>query len=296
MSNNPLVSVICLCYNHAEYVLEAIRSVWNQSYKNIELIVVDDGSTDESKVIIEKELKNSKAQFVSLNENVGMCAAFNFGLHRSSGQFIIDLAADDILLEDRIGVGVEDFKNNGNKPTVHFSDAWICDINGEKISSFYQRDTLGNLLERVPYGDIYLELITSYFICAPTMMIHREILEFLKGYDEDLVYEDFDFWIRSSRHFPYIFNDTALVKKRVLQDSDSTNQFALRNKHSRTTLKVCQKISNLNKSQVEDSALVKRCYYEIRLCFKSLNLELIFSYLKLIFLLKRRISTNQYVN
>src|SRR5579859_1537102 len=101
--DQPLVSVICLCYNHRRFVKEAIESVLGQTYKNIELIVVDDCSTDGSvSVIKELIVQNPVIRFIPLNENRGNCKAFNEGYKLSSGKFVIDFSADDVMVSGRI--------------------------------------------------------------------------------------------------------------------------------------------------------------------------------------------------
>jgi len=109
------------------------------------------------------------------------------------------------------------------------------------------------------------------------------VLDELNGYDESLTYEDFDFWIRSSRKFQYGYTNKILVKKRDVPGSLSKKQFSLLNKHQKSTLKVCKKIKKLNRSKAENYALRKRCFYEIRNCVKQGNLTLIPSFLRLAF-------------
>ena len=120
------------------------------------------------------------------------------------------------------------------------------------------------------------------------MMIKKEVFSKLRGYDETLKYEDFDFWIRSARHFEYVFNKAPLVKKRIVKNSDSANQFALRSEHSHSTYRVCEKIFELNKDKAEDKALIGRCLYEITICLKTLHFGLMLKYLKLIPKIKTR--------
>ena len=92
----PLVSVICLCYNHSKYVIESIESVLSQSYANIELIIVDDASTDDSQSVIRNFIVSlPQVNFIPLTNNIGNCSAFNIGWRASSGDYVIDLAADD---------------------------------------------------------------------------------------------------------------------------------------------------------------------------------------------------------
>src|SRR6478736_1326683 len=163
---NPKVSVICLCYNHARFVREAIQSVLNQSYKNIQLILVDDFSTDNSEEVINDVIKeNPQIIFISLSINVGNCRAFNQGLAQANGDFIIDLAADDVLLPDRVSVGVEHFEKISAQYGVQFSDAEIIDEASLHLGFHSDRFT-----HDVPQGDIYKDLISKYFVNGPTMM------------------------------------------------------------------------------------------------------------------------------
>lgn len=290
MNASLKVSVICLCHNQKDFVGETIRSVLAQSYSNIELIVVDDGSSDGSKEVIREVIANQSIQFIDIPFAIGNCAAFNRGFRACKGDFLIDLAADDLLLPTRIEVGVNDFGNTSSKTGVHFSDAFHINEQGSILETHYPRDKDGQYIETVPTGDLYLLLIQKYFISAPTMMIKREVMAQLGGYDESLSYEDFDFWIRSSRSFDYIFNHAPLVKKRKVKGSLGEKQNDLRNNHLKSTFKVCEKIYLLNKSCEEDQALIRRCNIEIRQCIKTLNFGLINDYRKLKRKTQRRLS------
>ena len=114
--NAPLVSVVCVCYNHERFVREAIESVRIQNYSNIQLIVVDDHSTDNSVDIIQKALLDfPSAQFIAQESNQGNCRAFNRGFEKALGEFIIDLSADDVLYPERITKGVLLFQTLGEE-------------------------------------------------------------------------------------------------------------------------------------------------------------------------------------
>lgn len=276
MNEWPLVSVVCLCHNQGAYVEEAIASVTNQRYPSVELIVVDDGSADNSKTIITKLSAKYAFHFINIQKSIGNCAAFNQGFKKSKGDYIIDLAADDILMANRISKGMDSFK--AGDYGVTFCNVLNIDKAGNELGLHFE----ANKLQSVPQGDVYLNLIQKYFISPPSMMIKREVLEELNGYDETLSYEDFDFWIRSSRNWQYAYTDDVLVKKRKLPDSLSTRQFAFRSKHQLSTLRVCEKIKVLNRSRSEDVALRKRCFYEIRQCIRQANFQLIPAFLRLI--------------
>ena len=109
MNEHPLVSVICLCYNQGEFINDAVNSVLNQEYSNIELIIIDDHSTDVSTEIIQEIVtKNPQIKAIYNPQNIGNCKAFNIGYYASSGEYLIDLAADDLLDPNRISKGLEE--------------------------------------------------------------------------------------------------------------------------------------------------------------------------------------------
>jgi glycosyltransferase involved in cell wall biosynthesis len=234
----------------------------------IQLIVVDDASTDDSADQIQQLAKQySTIEFQLLNKNIGNCKAFNHALKLAKGEYIIDLAADDTLLPNRVEVGVKMLRQTG--AGVHFSDAEWIDEAGKHMymhSDKFPHDT-------IPQGDIYKELISRYFICPPTMMFTREVIDYLHGYDESLTYEDFDFWIRSSRKFKYAYAPHVLVKKRVTSNAMANKQFRLFTTHSQTTFQVCKKIMNLNRTKAEQHALDQRIRYELKLNLRLVNIR-----------------------
>ncbi|MEM6737555.1 MAG: glycosyltransferase [Bacteroidota bacterium] len=271
----PLVSVICLCHNHSQFVSVAIQSVFDQTHPSVELILVDDGSTDGSKNQIEKKITDKEIYFINIKNPLGNCKAFNLGLKKSSGSYIIDLAADDVLLPKRIEEGLKTF--HAKKISIEFCNVLNIDDEGHELGRHFSKESY------IPEGDVYVDLIKKYLISPPGMMIKREVLEYLNGYDEKLSYEDFDFWIRSSRQYHYGYTTKTLVKKRNIPGSLSKKQFSLLTKHQKSTLRVCQKIKALNRSKKENIALRNRCLYEIKQCLKQGNLNLIPEFLKLSF-------------
>ncbi len=273
----PLVSVICLCYNHARFVEEAIRSVLNQTYSHVELIVVDDHSTDNSFEIIQETIGNRPVEFIALEVNNGNCRAFNIGLRKAKGDYIIDLAADDILLPQRIEEGVKIFESLGGEVGVQFGDAELIDETGQRLG--YHSDRFPHAT--IPQGDIYKEVLSRYFINSPSMMIRKEVLDSLRGYDESLAYEDFDFWVRSSRFFKYCYSREPLMKRRMLSTSLGQKQYRSGSNQLRSTLMVCKKAFELNRTIDEHVALKKRILYEMRMVFLLGQLRIGWSYMKL---------------
>ncbi len=271
--DKPLVTVICLCHNHEQLVERAIDSVYRQTYQPIELIVVDDASTDRSREVIEKLQKTHGFKTVFNDRNLGNCRSFNKAFKLSDGKYLIDLAADDELLPGRIETGVAVMEKSGPEVGVHFCDAALIDETGKFLKSHYPRDRSGKLIEPVHDGDIYKILLEKYYISTPTMMMSRRVLDELGGYDEALSYEDFDFWVRSARRYQYRFTDAILVNKYVLKNSLSTQQLAHKNRQTLSTALVCEKALALNKSQEEDEALWKRVSYELKWAMITENWE-----------------------
>ena len=271
---DPLVSVICLSYNHERFVEEAIRSVINQTYKNIEIIVVDDASHDSSQEAIRRLVGEFPAiQFLPIEKNVGNCKAFNMGFALSKGDFIIDLATDDIMMPDRIARQVYQFQSLPQDVGIVFTDAKYINEQGKFLRQHYAYLFRKGLLKEVPQGNVYAKVLSRYFIASPTMMVRRIVFENIGGYDESLAYEDFDFWVRSSRLFGYSFLNESLTKIRKASNSLSSGWYKLGDKQLHSTYLVCKKAQKLNRSTEDVEALIIRVRYEIRQSVFSKNVN-----------------------
>ena len=275
----PLVTVICLCFNHDRFVKESIESILLQTHLHVQVIVVDDGSTDRSVEIIRETIKDHpEIPFLSLKENFGNCKAFNKGFALAKGDYVIDLAADDVLMPKRIAIGLNALTSAGSEYGVHFSDAELIDAAGNHIGFHSDRCPHGS----IPQGDIYRDLIARYFISSPTMMMRRSVLEKLGGYDASLAYEDFDFWIRSSREFKYCYTAEPLVKRRRVKTSMVENQYKPQSLQMVSTFRVCEKIIQLNRNREERKALGRRIRYEMKKALEVRAWSLAFNYFKLL--------------
>lgn len=279
-----LVTVICLCYNHAKYVAEAVESVMRQTYKHIELIIVNDASTDDSRSVIESIIKKYPyIKFVDNKENHGMCRSFNKELEAANGEFIIDLAADDILLPERIEKQVKAFKKLDASYGVVFTDAWIVNEEKKRVRTFYRRDVNMKLLDKVISGDVFAKVVDRYQICSPTIMVRKSVFNELGGYDTKLNYEDYDFYIRSSRNYKYFFLNEILTHKREVKGSDSTRWYrANENPHLKSTLIVLKKYIWLCKNEEEINASLHSIRYHMRQSLYMQCYELAKAYFELI--------------
>lgn len=272
-----LVTVICLCYNHEKFVREAIQSVMDQHYRPIQLIVIDDASIDNSVPAIEECLKLfPEATFIQHHENRGNCRSFNEGLALAKGEMIIDLAADDVLMPQRIARGVQLMEKNPHCG-VQFSDAALIDEQGKSIG--FHSDKFPH--QSIPSGVIFKEVLSRYFINSPTMMMRKSVLDAIGGYDENLAYEDFDFWIRSARMTQYEYIAEPLVKRRILKNSMGYVQYANKSPQLHSTFQVCKKASLLCKTREEFKVLRGRLAYEGRMAMRAGAFSLAVNYLQL---------------
>ncbi|WP_460148213.1 glycosyltransferase [Pseudomonas sp. S2_A02] len=181
---HPLVTVIIASYNHGRYIEESILSVLNQTYKDIELLVVDDGSSDDSVERI-SVLQAQHGFDFRVQQNQGLTNTLNGAIARSKGSLIVPFGSDDVMLPERIATQVAYMDG---KPEVG-----ICAGNIELI------DADGNLypekrqnrdvpFRRLDFEDMFLE--RKPYPPAPTLMIRREALDKVGGFDPNIRLED----------------------------------------------------------------------------------------------------------
>ncbi|WP_345368641.1 glycosyltransferase family 2 protein [Algivirga pacifica] len=276
--SNPLVTVVCLCYNQAPYVTQAIDSILSQTYTPIEIIIIDDQSTDHSIEVIQRKIKKlPHIQFIISPQNQGNCKAFNQALTIAKGKYIIDLAADDIMYPERVALQVEAFEKLSEDYAIVFTDTHFINENGKRIrSTYYKRNDRGQLLERVPSGDLYKRVLQNPPVMSPpTQMYRTSVIQRIGGYDDNLSYEDYDLWIRLGRNHKFYFLDEITTAKRELSTAlHKVFYFKKNNKHLWSTLKICRKAIMLNENEEENRALAKSIRYHMRLSLFTENFDI----------------------
>jgi glycosyltransferase involved in cell wall biosynthesis len=288
MQNSPLVSVICMCYNHEKYVIQSLNSVLNQTYKNIQLIITNDSSTDDSEKVIKSWLENhSNNTFIHNSINYGNTKTFNKALKLAKGDYIIDLAADDILLKDCIEKQVNTFLNPKFDNTgIVYGNTELITENNIHNGYYYEVNSSKKVIEKPATGNIYLSMLNQNSkICSVSAMIKKTVLEHLNGYDENLEYEDLDLWIRASRSYSFEFIDAILVQKRELENSLGSQFYKKFNSRTRkinySTYLIIKKVIPLNETKKENKALLKRLHYEMDKAYKTYDLLLLLKYIPL---------------
>lgn len=208
----PKVSIIIPVYNGTNYLREAIDSVLSQTYTNCEVIVVDDGSTDETWRMIQSYGSNLLS---FRKENGGVASALNYGIRKATGQYIAWLSHDDLFLPNKLERQVDFLKQFPNFKAC-YTDYYNIDENGailEEVETlWYPREEAIRMLFRIPY------------INGSTMLIER--LCFDKGglFSEKLRYtQDTEMWLRILRHFEIGRVPEKLGKWRYHPSQDSRN-------------------------------------------------------------------------
>jgi len=261
----PLVSIVALCYNHELFLVEALDSILAQSYAHLEVVLVDDASTDDSRAVLMRYAEaNPHWQTLFLSQNVGNCAAFNAAFQQTHGEFVIDFATDDVLLPTRVAQQVAAFQQLPASYGVIYTDAELIDENSCPVRRHYRRDAYGQLHPRPAEGWVFAEVLRRYFISAPTMMMRRATLLDLGGYDETLLYEDFDFWVRAAYAWQFYFLDAITTRKRLHPGSKSRLAYRPHDPYLASTIRVCYKGMALCRTSEERSALAVRVRWELR--------------------------------
>lgn len=276
----PKITIICTSYNHADYIGEALESIVFQEIPRLELFIIDNGSNDSSqKIIQEWALANEKLtpKLILRKGRINYCKSFNEALNQCTGDFIIDLAGDDALLQGHVDKAVAQLIVYP-EAAVCFSDALIVKEDIEK--RFYEMNRYGPPVDQI--GDVYGQVIDRYCISTATMVFRASHLKAIGGYDEELVYEDFDVLCRLARRYPFCFSPHLGIKKRILPTAFAAGQYSTKNSQMlKSTLEICHKIKRQNKSKQEDTALHNRLMHETKHALGSANFEAAEGFLKL---------------
>jgi glycosyltransferase involved in cell wall biosynthesis len=205
MSKNPkkpLISVIIPTYNRGWIVQEAIDSVLNQDFTDYELIVVDDGSEDDTAAILA-----SYGQSISVLHqlNKGVSAARNHGIAAASGQLIAFLDSDDLWLPRKLSTQVKFFKDHPDAVINQTQERWIR--KGVRVNPKQRHHKFS--------GMIFEHSLALCLVSPSAVMLKKNLFDDVGGFDEQLpACEDYDLWLRISCRYPvHLINKPLIIKR-----------------------------------------------------------------------------------
>lgn len=186
------LSVIMSVYNGERYLKEAIESILNQTFKNFEFIIIDDGSTDKSPQILDKYAKKDKRIKLIHQKNIGLTKSLNKALKLAQGKYIARIDADDIAYKSRFKKQIRFLEKH---PKIGLVGNYV-DVIDEKGKN------IGRLIYPTNDKDIRKVLIKKNPFCHSTIMFRKEVAEKVGGYNKDFsAAQDYDFWMRISKHY-----------------------------------------------------------------------------------------------
>jgi glycosyltransferase involved in cell wall biosynthesis len=231
LKDEALVSVIIPCYNHGRYLSKAIESVLAQTYQHFEIIVVDDGSSDNTKEVAQ----SYKEVTYEYQSNQGLSATRNTGIDHSNGSYLVFLDADDWLLPDALNINLKHIQQNDELAFVSGGFQYFYDK--------YQtsQDTIRKVDE-----DHYCHLLERNFIAMiASVMFRRWVFDFFR-YDTKLkVCEDYDLYLKVARKYP-IAHHIELIAVYFIHDSNMS-------KSSATMLNTALQILDTQKSGLQNA-------------------------------------------
>ena len=218
---NDLISINLLTFNSENYIIETLKSIYNQTYKNIEIIIVDDGSEDKTLAVVDQFISSQKQSLIPINffknKHQGVAASRNFAIRNSNGKYIAIIDSDDIALNNRIEEEVNFLITS--KSDFVSCNANIIGFDNELICKRYQPNT-EIIIKKLINGE-------ENYILNPGILAKKTMLYNLGGFDESYGYgTDGDLWRRAITN-GYIFNSLSksLMLYRINENSISFKTF-----------------------------------------------------------------------
>lgn len=202
-NRSPKVSVIIPTYNRAHYITEAIESVLAQTYSHFEIIVIDDGSTDDTREILKKYTDKMKYLY---QPNQGVAVARNRGLREARGEYVAFLDSDDCWVAEKLEKQVA-YLNEHPEVAVVCAEVFLIDSAGCVLRHLRHDPTLPLTFDN---------LFDQSLVHVPTTLVRKRCVEAVGGFDPSLrTSQDYDLWLRMSHRWPFHYMDEPLAKYRV---------------------------------------------------------------------------------
>ena len=211
---HPLVSIIVPTYNRASFLSECIDSVLAQSYPNWELIIVDDGSTDQSKSIIESYLTDERIRY-HYQENQGQSVARSVAIDQACGEYIAFLDSDNMWLPNRLAMGLKAFDQDSSIG-VSYGDIITINEQGDELSKENMTRHSGRIVDR---------LLMDNFVSMNTTLTKKTAIDQVGGMNRNIKRaDDYDLWLRLSGQFKFKYIPEFMAYYRVMENQISSNK------------------------------------------------------------------------
>ena len=206
-----IVSIIMPSYNQADYLPKAIESVITQSFRDFELIIIDDCSEDDSKLIAKRySLIDNRVKLISHSKNMGRSQSRNDGIEAARGRYIAFIDSDDEWKSHKLERQLSEIELNS---AVIYSNAELIDHNSKYIGKLFSE--MINLDTFHANGNIFNDLINSNFVCHQSILVPKKYIDELR-FDSSLKYiQDYDLNISLSASFLFKYIDEPLTKYRL---------------------------------------------------------------------------------
>lgn len=221
---SPLVTIIAISYNHEKYLVDTLDSIKKQTFPNIQLIIIDDCSTDNSASLIDHWVKRNNVKCVVIihEQNKRLPATINEALKLSEGTYLQIIACDDILDESKIQRHVDILEKTTDDIALVCSNFSEIDSTGKIINeAFFSKNFK---FPEDPFVSIMLgNSEQNITIHSPTVLYKRNIFEDIGDYREDILQEDFYMFLNITNKYNVIYEPSISVKYRILESSVSRN-------------------------------------------------------------------------
>lgn len=201
-TDSPKISVIVPTYNRAYRLKETLCSVLTQTYQDFELIVVDDGSIDDTSKMMQTF---PSIKYLALKENYGVSVARNIGIAYAKGKYICFLDSDDLWNENKLQIQFYWMEGNTDCQVCYTDEIWIR--NGVRVNQMN--------IHRKYSGDIYLHCLPLCIVSPSSAMLRIGLFDEVGNFDESLpACEDYDLWLRISMKYEFkLINEPLIIKK-----------------------------------------------------------------------------------
>ncbi len=225
--NKPLISVLVPAYNHEKYIEQCLDSVVNDSYPNKEILILNDGSSDNTDTVVLNWILKNKDRVPTryrYQENRGISATINELIHMAKGEYLAIIASDDYAINNGLEKRYEYLSQNPHKLVV-VGDAIVVDANNNIISES-SLSHIRNMDRKRMQTDkgLRMEIISNWGMGGSTNLMHRDLFRIVNNFDTSLAVEDWDFYLKVISKNLLGYTDEVISAYRILPTSISKSK------------------------------------------------------------------------